>query len=147
MQNEQLTSIILNLSGWMKSNQIKQVMCSHLHNCNPLQNGATVKKNVLSQQRSDHIYGTENKKLILEVHDFLADTAYGNEGVKSYIKKMEKYDGESRLYEINFPGYPSIIRVRVTEFYPILRKRRYKNLLKGISFLANSKLGQYLSQG
>lgn len=27
-------------------------------------------------------------------------------GIKGYyIKEMEKYDGESRLYETNFPGY------------------------------------------
>lgn len=51
------------------------------------------------------MYGTENKKLIIEIHDFLADTAHGNKGVKSYIKEMEKHNGESRLYETNFPGY------------------------------------------
>lgn len=38
------------------------------------------------------------EKIILEVHDFLANTTRGNKGGKYYIKEMEKiYWGEQTL--------------------------------------------------
>lgn len=51
---------------------------------------------------------------------------------------------ESRLYQTIFSGCANRYESEVAEFYPIIRKRRYKNLLKGCSFLANSKFGQCL---
>lgn len=84
------------------------------------------------------------ENLILEIHYFLANT-HGNKGGKYYIKEMEKNIlGRADFMRLISQDTLIGMRVRVAEFYPILRKRRYKNLLKGIFFLVNSKLGQCL---
>ena len=131
---------------WKESAKIKEDVCSHLHDRNPLGNCVIVYQ--ISKIWLDIWH--RKQKIIRTAHDFLSDTTHGNRGVKYYIKETNEQGGENKLYGTVFSldvGIGMRERVLHRTLSNPQKQKVQKNALEGISFLPNSKHGQSLSQG